>query len=208
MHQAEKELDLSLDKLRSVQLVTLQRWALCRDIWHSWDGSDKCRPSTSPGTAGTPEVTWVTCWLCCVIMSITWALSNLDVSAAKAGNPSMSAVKAGLAATPHVCNFSCLLNYLPWWIRGVEWARTKEEMFNSALNQGWRILGKNSQKYLCFLPIPLSDFFLFLFFPPSFTQSSVFGISCLQAALCFPPNLRLWLSHVREKGDTGEFLQQ
>lgn len=206
---SDRELDHSLYKLRSAQLeilqkveqlgqILLQLWDRSRsgEVWDSQDIPRNIQTQHLPGdkkSSLNAIRTWVTGWLCCVIISITSALSAWDFSADPQDNPApcdskgcCSSPGSATPPTPLLCaELSAVLS--TWWEDGQPQIRVEEYQQKLA----------KSICLSCQSLSVISFFFLLFFSPPSFTQSSVFRISCLQAALCIQLNLRLWLSHKR-----------
>ena len=244
-HQSEKELDQSLYKLRSTQLVILQNieqlgFTLLQLQDTAWQEPvpNARQDLGQSGLLSLPRHiqtqhlpgynknslnairTWVTGWFCCVIISITAALSNLDFTADLVDNPYMCEMKpccSALTSAVHLPHLrpqrvkrrtfhpSLCLQYLLFAELSAlvnTWCENGPRQRRSILVQPLTRAEEQQQKLaknICVSCQSLSviSFFSLLFFPPSFTQSSVFRISCLQAALCIQLNLRLWLSHKR-----------
>lgn len=98
----------------------------------AWGGLGQPGPLSSPRNIQTQHLpgdmksslnairTWVTGWLCCVIISITWALSARDFTADPEDNPhpcdSKGCCSSPSSAIPShpsgVCSICCLLHYL------------------------------------------------------------------------------------------------
>lgn len=133
---SDRELDHSLYKLRSAQLEILQKveslgryGSGSEEVWDSQDIPRNIQTQHLPGdkkSSLNAIRTWVTGWLCCVIISITSALSAWDFSADPQDNPSPCDSKGCCSspgsATPSqptaVCWVFCCAEHLVWgWAR-------------------------------------------------------------------------------------------